>query len=171
MGFVHSILETFKLSIVTASRIVFKLLAGTSQVWFVCISSTLRWQRFRGIWSVLSGWEITTPFFRVLLCIIRKQVCFLSPDFVRAKVPLGCESSHCHDTRLLLLPAGDYWLHRHYPVSKGRWIGIPNPELPLHIWYNPNQLRYQSVTCIRPLRLTRPKVLSGLTPANGLAHD
>lgn len=42
MGFVHSILETFKLSIVTASRIVFKLLAGTSQVWFVCVSSTLR---------------------------------------------------------------------------------------------------------------------------------
>lgn len=38
---------------------------------------------------------------------------FLKPrPNVRAKVPLGYESSHYHPTLLLLLPVGDYCLHR-----------------------------------------------------------
>lgn len=43
MSFVHSTLDTFKLSTFAASPIVFKLLPGTSQPWFVYASSTLRW--------------------------------------------------------------------------------------------------------------------------------
>lgn len=43
MSFVHSTLDTFKLSTFAALHIVFKLLPGTSQPWFFYASYTLRW--------------------------------------------------------------------------------------------------------------------------------